>query len=292
MERAGPSLATAVATAGVLTLVLLGVESPAGAAAPRAVSLQADFQTTMAAGTAKESFDETVTSGAEHVMVCGSGVSNTEGTDGSFNFSAAGSAFQIVLSGPTLYLEAPTSARAGLGVTTPWISLDLGALTSAKLGASYESLVTDGQQSPSHQLGILEDNSISGVTDLGTKSLHGVPTTGYRVTIDPARMARAEGTPTTVASYVQREMASLGVTSVPVSAWVDRAGRVRELVEQVTVPATTTRPSVSIDATIQVYDFGVAVAPSVPTASLVTDVTAQAIAGSTAQAIAASTARR
>jgi hypothetical protein len=214
------------------------------------------------------------------VTVSGSGVADSKG-NGSFSLQAAGQSIDIVVNNDVLYVKVPASSSSALGVTTPWVSLNLNTLAQADLGQSYQQLVSDGQQGPSESLAILQSASSSGVRKAGTTTLFGTTTTEYRTTVDLNKVASAAGKPA-LAPAIQSLESKYHISSIPLEVWVDSQDRVRRLVENVDIPSSGSTPAVSAAVTVNINAFGVPVNVTPPPAGQVTDITARATASASA----------
>jgi hypothetical protein len=245
---------------------------PAGATTKR-VSLLSAYRATIAATSAKETLSEVVVAGGTRETVNGSGVTDSQG-NGSFNLEAAGQAIDTVVDNGTLYLKVPATSTAALNVSTPWVSLNLSALTKSKLGESYQQLVSDGQQGPAQSLAILQNASSSGVQMVGTATLFNVKTTEYRTTVDLNKLASASGKPA-LAPAIKNLETKYHVSSIPVEVWLDSQQRIRRLIETVKVQPSA-GPTVSATITVNIDAFDVPVTVIPPPASQVTDITARA----------------
>jgi hypothetical protein len=252
--------------------VVVASSGTAGAATKR-VNLLTAYRATIAATSAKESLSEVVVAGGTRETVNGSGVTNSQG-DGAFNLQAAGQSIDTVVDNGTLYLKVPPTSMSALGVSTPWVSLNLSAITKAKLGQSYQQLVSDGQQGPAQSLAILQNASSSGVQMVGTATLFGMNTTEYRTTVDLSKLASASGWPA-LAPAIKNLESKYHVSSIPVEVWLDGQQRIRRLVETVKVQPSTA-PAVSATITVNIDAFDVPVTVTPPPASQVTDITAKA----------------
>lgn len=141
-----------------------------------------------------------------------------------------------------------------------WISVDPG-LVDAEEGS------LPGSTDPREQLEMLE--AIGGrIEDLGEESIRGATTTHYRGTIDLAAYAdllRDEGEDE--AAELFEQMGGLANAE----AWVDRAGRLRQMRIVLSVPVAPGSAPMTMDMTIELYDFGVSPAIALPDPAAVID---------------------
>lgn len=98
------------------------------------------------------------------------------------------------------------------------------------------------------------------VTRLGVKDVRGVPTDGYRLTLDLSRLV--EQAPQKHRKALRSELARRAEKTLPVEVWIDSADRARRVV---------LAPEEGVDATIDFFDFGVAVDVQAPPKETVLD---------------------
>ncbi len=260
-----PGLATAATTTG------------AGASPKSSDVLVDGYRTTLAAGSAKETIAETVSTSGRTVTVSGSGAEKTTGTqDGYFTFGVDGISFEERIIGSVLYMKLPASSLSELDVSTPWVSLNLTTVVKEKLGTSYQSLVDDGNQGPKQSLAVLAASS-DGVHRVGQVSLDGVTTTEYRANVNLEKEVRAEGK-SDLAPVIADLESTYHLSTIPVTVWIDGRHRVRQLHESFSIPATGSSPAASFSATVGISDFGTPVSVTAPPSGQVTDITARATA--------------
>jgi len=276
LRRKTPSLWTLLGL-GTVCCLQLGTASSAGAAA-NSVDLKSSYQATIAATSTKETLNEVVEAGGKRVAVTGSGVADAHG-NGSFTLHAAGQTIAMLLDNGVLYMKLPTSSAKALGVTTPWVSLNLSTLEQATLGQSYAQLVSEAQQGPSQSLAILQTASSTGIRKVGTATIFGTHTTEYRTTVDVSKLGAASGKPA-LAPALQQFETQYHVSSIPLEVWIDSQKRVRRLVEDIKVPTSgaTHASSVSVAVNITAFDVPLRITP--PSAGQSTDETQQAIRSS------------
>jgi hypothetical protein len=261
-------------------LALCGSAGAGGASAStKPINLQSAYHATVGATSSKETINEVMQSAGRRQTLTGSGVADAQG-NGSFSLNAAGQSVDMVIDNGVLYLKLPTASTAPLNVTTPWVSLNLSTLTQAKLGESYQQLVSDGQQGPTTSLALLETASSSGVHKVGTTTLYGSSTTEYKTTIDLNKVASASGKPA-LAPAIEKLESEYHLSLIPVTVWLDGQNRVRRLVENVNIPSAASHPSASAVITVDLTAFDVPVTVTPPAAGQFTDITAQAVSSAT-----------
>ena len=95
---------------------------------------------------------------------------------------SADSSIELRLVGKVMYMKYPAVLAQGMGMDTPWVSMDLGAALG-DLGLSQGSLGQFEQTDPTQYLQYLATVS-SDVTEVGHDKLRDVDTTHYHATID------------------------------------------------------------------------------------------------------------
>jgi hypothetical protein len=230
------------------------------------------------AGSVKQTVAETVTSQGKTVTVKGSGVVDQD-SNGTFNFTADGSSVKEVIDNGTLYMRLPPATLSRIHVNTPWVSLDLNALLQAKLGASYQQLVSDSQQGPAQSLAFLQGASNTGVHQVGTATLFGTKTTEYQATIN---LTKAAADKPQLASVFHKAQQQLHTNTLSAHVWLDGTGRIRQMTERVRIPSSGSQSGGTVVETIGIQSFGLPVAVAAPPANQVTDMTAKATGSASA----------
>ena len=148
------------------------------------------------------------------------------------------------------------------GGGTAYVKID-GEWLSTSFG-----LAETGTADPSSYLDFLQGVSEVVRVD-GHDILRGVATTRYRATVNLDRALTRGGT-TARQSALRRVVDQLGHINIPVTVWVDDSGRLRKMRMSIDLAALATRLGApagtdpKMDATIELYDFGVAVDVQVP----------------------------
>jgi type IV pilus assembly protein PilA len=105
---------------------------------------------------------------------------------------------------------------------------------------------------------------------VGHDTLRGDATTHYRATLDLARALARTGDAPASRTVIRAAIALLGTRPIPVSVWVDGLGRLRKLTLSIDLADAAKQLGFArdvapkIDATVELYDFGVPVAVQVP----------------------------
>ena len=280
---------------GSVTLPLACSASPVGAAVRHQSTtklLRAAYDQTVAAKTAKVTIAETVAKSSLPLQTTISGEGAVDFTSGNgevaFTSPQAGN-FSTRIVSPYVYIQLPASDSSQLPAGKTWLSINVNTVSEAKLGTSLAQLNSSSQQS-TQLLSYLQSVSSSGVTTVGPATIKGAATTEYKATIDLTKAADQKN-PTAQATIKALE-AQLHTTMLPVQIWLDAAGRVRQIAEQLQVStsaqssggATIPATSGSVSTTVDYYDFGSPVTVQPPPASQVDDVTDQALAASSTTA--------
>jgi hypothetical protein len=202
----------------------------------------------------------------------GTGSFDFAGRRGQITTSILGQSILGVYDGGTIYEHIPQLARLAGG--KQWFKIDLNQIGKLVGVSGLGNLAQAQQSDPTTGLNYLR--GVSGpITIVGREVVRGVPTTHYRATADLNKAVA--NAPADQRATVQQIGQALGVTTVPVEAWIDEQGRVRRLHQTIdyskakvpNVPAGSLPQS--IDITVELFDFGVPVSVTVPPPSQVQD---------------------
>ncbi len=266
-------------TAGALGAALLltgcGAASSTGGTATSTAGTAGNvvltaYQRTLAARTASMSLVETI-SGASSGPVTFSGTGQVDFTTNDALFSMSiptvGTMNMRILK-PTIYLQLPSGLGASLPAGKSWVSvnLDSPAVASA-LGASFSQLTNSATLS-TDGLSYLQAVSEHGVDTLGPATVRGVPTTEYAATIDLSKAGQHRGA--AVQAVVQKLQSELGVSSVPVTVWIDAQGQVRR--EALQLSTTVSGSTTDVGVTVEFFDFGAPLDVAPPPADQTVDI--------------------
>jgi hypothetical protein len=197
------------------------------------------------------------------------------GTDGT---GSATVEFRIV--GQSVYLHVPQASSLVGG--KPWIKVDLSAYESSlgSSGANAFGGATSGD--PTQLLQLLQKLGAE-VSEVGTSTVGGVPTTEYRGTLDLSKMI-AQGPAVSAGPSVGQGLAqAFGLGAIPVSVWVDNEGRARQVAMDMAVLG------IHLDMTLGLGDFGESVTVTPPPADQVADGTSLLQGGQLQKILKAST---
>jgi hypothetical protein len=193
---------------------------------------------------------------------------------------------EAVLDGTIIYEKMPQMAPMLGG--KPWFKVDPASLKSvaggspfAALLSSFESLLQQAEsRDPTSGLSLLA--GVSGpITIVGTETIRGVATTHYTFEVDSAKALAA--LPTDAQAAIKSFTAQLGITTMPMEAWIDAEGRIRKIHATIDTSKASATPSPmlpglparalpkSTDLTMELLDYGTPVSITVPAADQVTD---------------------
>jgi hypothetical protein len=233
-----------------------GGSEPTAQQAPQdAVALAASK--TSDAGTYKADISGTVEALGQSLELSGAGEFDGKQKRGKMTMttSVAGQDIDmdVVYAFPVMYMRFPPGLLPGLPVGTPWVKIDLDQLSKRAGFGSTELMQSQQQADPSQGLKYLE--GITEVEAVGAEDIRGVPTTHYKGVVDLS--ALAEKNPELKPS-LDKLTEQAGISRIPVEAWIDDDGFVRQIKETFDASQATT------SMTIQFHDFGTDVDVSPP----------------------------
>ncbi|HXN54870.1 MAG TPA: hypothetical protein VN874_01275 [Myxococcales bacterium] len=182
-----------------------------------------------------------------------------------------GSSIKMIFLYPVIYMNMPFLAGK-LPAGKTWMKLDISkAAAAAGLGTSQ--LGSLEQDDPTKFLDYLRASS-GAVTNLGSQSIDGVPTTHYSATLQMSRILdRLPGAQQAAAKAALEKLGSAG--AIPVEVWVDAQGRVRRMQMSLSGLAGSSGPAVAAgiggSITIDFTSYGPVPAVVAPPASEVFD---------------------
>jgi len=181
--------------------------------------------------------------------------------------------------GSTVYIKVPDEPHAPetpAGVPPvpeehhkPWAKLKLPKELAGQdpFGPGFGMVPGGTSSDPTQALSYLK-SATSKVERVGSEQVRGTPTTRYAVTFDAAKLAAQA--PEEFQGFV--EEAGLAFPK-PADVWVDEQGRLRKIHYAVTVKmpkeAGATDTPMTVETTLELYDFGVAVKVTPPPANQV-----------------------
>ncbi|MCW2544543.1 MAG: lipoprotein [Frankiales bacterium] len=253
MRRLSPALLVLL----VLTSGCGGSSTPSVAKAPTvdAAVLTSSGAKTAAAGTSRMSLTSESTTNGQHVLISGDGAFAFSGGEGDMKLTIGGLpggqdlTMRELITGGNLYLS--ITGQPG------YYRLKVADLLGTSLGQGTN---------PASGLAVLA--GISGpISTVGTEDVRGAKTTHVRGTIDGAKAQASVGG--AMKAYLKGILGSATPGPIPFEAWVDGEGRMRKLVQNVTL--TVKGVKVVSKTTTEYYDFGTKVAVKAPPASEVKD---------------------
>ncbi len=176
--------------------------------------------------------------------------------------------FEERVIGDAIYMKLPAALTSLTGgATKPWAKVDASKILGG-LGGSSMSGGTDPTQALAYLSGVSDD-----VTKVGTESVRGVDTTHYKATLDlkkaldqlpPALQGNDQ-----YKKLLDQTISQLGSSTFPADVWIDGQGRLAKITYALTVP--TGGQKVSVDYSLELYDFGSPVDVQAPPADQVGD---------------------
>ena len=139
-------------------------------------------------------------------------------------------------------------------------------------GFDFDELEQFAKTDPRDVLGTLRAVT-SDVETVGSEQLHGVATTHYRATIDPAELGKlALGDDRTATeSLVDQLAAQSGLGPVPVEVWLDASGLVHKLSMSFEATEPSTSQSSQVAMSFELWDYGESIDIELPPAAQVAD---------------------
>lgn len=174
------------------------------------------------------------------------------------------STVDVIVLDNVLYVRFPALAQQ-VAPGKEWLKLDPGKLPKSATGGINLSQL--GQVNPKQALSALQ--AAVKTEELGSESVRGVSATRYRATIDVARAVAA--LPKAKRAEALKAVKQLGLTSIPVDAWVDGSGYLRRIAAALTLEAQ--RAPVTMKISMDLFDFGKPVRIAAPPAAKVADAT-------------------
>ncbi len=289
------STAASAGLLGALAVAGCGSSGTSTSAAPSTLksaptalhAVEAAYTTTIDTKTAKfaltENVDAKSSSGSkvsQTVTASGAGDFATNAFEVTVNASSGGSV-EVLETGGVAYVQIPPASRASVPGNKPWVSVNLNQVDQATLGRSFSQLASASNDSPTQVLSNLKAVS-NNVTRIATPVLSGKQTTEYAATIDLNKVAAETKARSgaKAAKAVTAEEQALGTHLVPVKLWVGANNLLRQVEEQVPIPAASagaTNGSGSATLTITFSSYGSPVNLNPPPSSQVANITAQVI---------------
>jgi hypothetical protein len=243
------------------------------------------------AGTSRFEFTMSLTGGPTPVNLTATGASDSSVPLMSLEMDMAsiipgtppgGATVSTVYDGKAVYMRFPEELAGGLPAGKHWARLDLAALSSqagidvAALSAQFNS------SDPLANIALLAGAS-GDVTEVGTEDVRGVSTRHLKMTVD-LQKAGEQLTATVsgpkaerLKAAVAQAAATLGVTQLPIEAWIDADGLPRRLayemdLSKAKIPGAEGAPATgTAKVSMEFFDFGEDVKVSIPPAAETVD---------------------
>lgn len=286
----------ATAIGGLGILVALGAAAcgssgshAAAGSSTGAAAVQTAYRTTSRQKTVAFRLDETSTAkssggSARTETVTGSGQADLASKSFTLTVHAAGVGnVRTVETGGTEYVQVPASYHGEIPGHKRWLSVNLNKVSQTELGASLSQLSAGGTN-PGQELSELA--GVSGtVSEVGTATVAGVPTTEYRATVNLDKLANQEQATAgkKAAQAIRKQAKQLGTSTLPVEVWVASNNLVRRIRVQTPVPTGTSGSGTSSSgtgtaggtatATVTFTSFGEPVHITTPPASQTDNIT-------------------
>jgi hypothetical protein len=245
---------------------------------------------TTEAGSSRFEFTMTMEGGGQSFTLRGGGALNYSPSRGSMTLDLGDlgelsgeelgdGRMQFVFDGLVYYMKFPEGMDE-LGVLgDKWLKIDLakaGEETGIDLGALQQA-----NQNPAQLMQFLRGAS-DDIEELGQEDVRGVETTRYRATVDLDEAAErgadigefSEEMREQLKAEVERMKDQTGLETLPVEVWIDDDGLLRRLQMDLSFPVEGEQ--VSMDMTMDFFDFGVDVRVAPPPENQTVDVTALA----------------
>jgi hypothetical protein len=281
MRRSRVLLATApVAIAAMLSAC--GSSGGQGGGTATVVSLARAADVTTRAGGARIALSGGIeAAGLLSIGLAGSGSFNFSGHEGSLVMTLSGLPSVLGSGGRlpleerlkdgSVYVSSPLLAGRLPG-GTQWVRLDLKRVGQG-LGLDPSTLAGGGLDPTQY----LQELRAVGATPkpLGSEQLRGVQTTRYRVSVDVQKLVELQSG--SDVAKVHEALSKLGVSQIPLEAWVDAQGRIRKVA--VDVHQTVAGHAVGVRIAAEYFGFGPVPPVTAPPSSQVFDLTGQGLQG-------------
>ncbi|OON78059.1 hypothetical protein [Streptomyces tsukubensis] len=247
-----------------------GSSASEGSGAGGTPAVQAAYEKTSGARTAKMDLDMAVKAGGRSSEVTGTGAVDLKGGESDMTLTAEGQKIRQLTKGTVIYQKLPAGQRGQLPQGKSWMKIDLRKLQE-KQGTSAAS--GTGMSDPAQSFGYTKGISGKDVKKVGPQTLDGVRTTHYRVSVDVDKLVK--DAPAGQAKQLRQQLGD----KLPMDIWLDSEGRLR----QETMKLDMKRPKgetdgpakASMTTTLRFSDFGTDVEVKAPSAKDTADMTAE-----------------
>jgi hypothetical protein len=178
--------------------------------------------------------------------------------------------FEIVFDGTVLYEKFPPELASELPGGKTWVKIDLGTL-GEEAGVDLSQVIEGSPSDPTQALQLLLGASRN-VSELGTEKVRGVDTSHFRLRIDMNKVA--EQAPEAARDSYRALIQMLKSPVIPAEVWVDGQGLLRKMTftETISSGPGAAQGEVTVQMTMEYYDFGVPVDIMLPPESEVVDI--------------------
>ncbi|MGH9039956.1 MAG: hypothetical protein ACRDZ3_06980 [Acidimicrobiia bacterium] len=193
-----------------------------------------------------------------------------------------GATVSTVFDGKAVYMRFPDELAGGLPEGKRWARLDLAAISS-QAGIDVASLTSQFNSSdPLANIALLT-GAAGEVTEVGTEDVRGTSTRHLKMTVDlekaTEQLTASMSGPTAerLKLAVTRAATTVGVTQLPIEAWIDSDGLPRRLVYEMDLSKAKVAGAESAPATgtakvtMEFYDFGKDIDVAIPPAGETVD---------------------
>jgi hypothetical protein len=184
---------------------------------------------------------------------------------------------EFVFDGLVYYMRIPEGLTPLAGAGDKWLKIDLekagGETGGVDLGALQQA-----NQNPAQLMQFLRGTS-DDIEELGEEQVRGIETTHYRATVDLDAAAErtteigelSDEMREQVRVEIERMKKQTGLETLPVDVWLDEDDLVRRIRMDFTFPLEG--EEVGVEATVDLFDFGVDVDVAPPPAGQTVDIT-------------------
>lgn len=147
-----------------------------------------------------------------------------------------------------------------------WLSLDLSGIAKASGGTGALNLGGN----PTAMLRLLTQEGAT-VTPVGSSDIDGVPVKGYVVNIDPAFLQKQLGS-SNLPSWMRQAVSTVNFQGATETVFIDSSGSLRRDAMHMVMSLSSHQPSITIDESLDLSDYGAPVSITAPPADQVIDV--------------------
>ena len=257
-------VAIAVAAAVALVAVAVALVLPGGTK-----SAQAMVMDSVNHAVASKTAHATMTMNLNSGRVTGTGTGVLDFVNGSMDMSMdmssvePGLTIRIVYVAGKMYEQIPQISQLYPGKS--WLSLDLSGIAKASGGTGALNLGGN----PTAMLRLLTQEGAT-VTPVGSSDIDGVPVKGYVVNIDPAFLKKQLGS-ANLPSWMRQAVSMVNFQGATETVFIDSSGSLRRDAMHMAMSLSSHQPSMTIDESLDLSDYGAPVSITAPPADQVID---------------------